>query len=234
MLKSFTAAAFVLLSTTALAQYTTADVAGGGKITGKVTYTGAKPELPAEKRDKNPEVCGTTFPNQTLIIGAGNGIKNVIVYLKDIKAGKAMSPTTASIDQKNCSYDPHVQAVEVGTTLEVLNGDPLLHNIHASMGGSTVFNAAMPSTVKKIPRKLSKTGMITIKCDVHGWMNGAIGVMDNPYFAVTGDDGSFTIDGVPPGTYTIDAWQERLHDKTQSVTVAAGASAAANFSFSGK
>ena len=233
MKKVLAVLAVAAFATPALAEYATADVTGGGKITGHVTYKGAKPVLPDEKRDKNPDICGTKGANQTLLVGAGNGIANTIVYIKDIKAGKAMTPVTADIDQKGCSYAPHVQAVPAGSTLNILNDDPLLHNIHASQGGTTVFNYAMPLTVKKIPKKVSKPGFITIKCDVHGWMNGAVGVMDNPYFAVTGEDGSYTIDDVPAGTYTVGAWQERLHDKTAPVTVAAGAPATVDFSYSG-
>jgi plastocyanin len=211
-----------LVSSAALADYATADVAGGGTITGKVTMTGAVPALPPEKRDKNPEVCGTTFPNQTLQLGSNGGIKFVIVYLKDITKGKAMTAGAAELNQEKCAYHPHAQAIPVNTVLTVLNSDPILHNVHASLGASTVFNYAMPLKGQKIPKKLSKSGFVKLKCDVHSWMNGAIAVMDNPYFAVTDENGSFTIDNVPPGSYTLAVWHERLGEKSQPVTVAAG------------
>ncbi len=216
------AAATVFASGVALADYTTAEVTGGGSISGKVTLTGTKPALPPEKRDKNPEVCGTTFPNQTLQVGETGGIKFVIVYLKDITSGKALTPGTAELNQEKCAYHPHAQAIPVGTTLTVLNSDPILHNVHASLGASTVFNYAMPLKGQKIPKKLSKAGFVKLKCDVHGWMNGAIGVMDNPYFAVTDDNGNYTIDNIPPGSYTLAVWHERLGEKSQPVTVVAG------------
>jgi len=219
-------AASVLASGVALADYTTADVTGGGTISGKVTLSGAKPDLPPEKRDKNPDVCGTTAPNQTLQVSDSGGIKFVVVYLKDITKGKALTAGTAELNQEKCAYHPHAQAIPVGTTLTVLNSDPILHNVHASLGASTVFNYAMPLKGQKIPKKLSKAGFVKLKCDVHGWMNGAIAVMDNPYFAITDDNGNFTIDNVPPGTYTLAVWHERLGEKSQPVTVAAGANKA--------
>jgi plastocyanin len=222
---SLTVAA-ALASSVALADYATAEVAGGGTITGKVTMTGAAPALPPEKRDKNPEVCGTTFPNQTLQVSSTGGIKFVIVYLQDITKGKAMTIGNAELNQEKCAYHPHAQAIPVGTTLTVLNSDPILHNVHASLGATTVFNYAMPLKGQKIPKKLSKAGFVKLKCDVHSWMNGAIAVMDNPYFAVTDDEGHFTIDNVPPGSYTIAVWHERLGEKSQPVTVAAGANKA--------
>ena len=228
------AAAAALTSAVALGQsYTGGDVSGGGTVQGKVTFQGQKPHLEAEKRNKDSKVCGTTGPNQTLIVGADGGLKNVIVYLKDIKAGKKLTVGKATIDQDKCSYIPHVQAVAVGTTLTVVNSDSVLHNVHASLGASTVFNYAMPIKNQKIPKKLAKAGIIKIKCDVHGWMNGAIGVMDNPYFAVTGDDGSFSLTDVPAGSYAVEAWQERLGNQSQQVTVPAGGSATADFHFSG-
>ncbi|MHB1846361.1 MAG: carboxypeptidase regulatory-like domain-containing protein [Deltaproteobacteria bacterium] len=227
------AAAAALTSGVAFGQsYTTSAVSNGGTVSGKVTFQGTPPHLAPEKRNKDPKVCGTTAPNQTLIVGADKGIKNVIVYLKDIKSGKAMALKPATLDQKKCSYDPHVQAVPVGTTMTVVNSDTVLHNVHASLGASTVFNYAMPIHNQKIPKKLTKAGFVKIKCDVHGWMNGAIGVMPNPYFAVTGDDGTFTISDVPAGSYTVEAWQETLGTQTQSVNVTGGGTATADFHFS--
>jgi hypothetical protein len=101
--------------------------------------------------------------------------------------------------------------------------------VHASLGAATVFNMAMPIHNQKIPTNLTKAGLIKLKCDVHGWMNGAIAVEDNPYFAVTGDDGSFSIGDVPAGSYTVHVWHETLGEQDQKVTVAAGGKAMADF-----
>ena len=208
-------------------------VTGGGTVSGKVIFEGAKPTLPLEKRNKDPNVCGKDSPNETLIVGAGGGVKNVIVYLKDIHQGKKFVPAAGSLDQIKCSYAPHVQALPVGSTLTVINSDPVLHNVHASLGAETVFNYAMPIKNQKIPKKLIKVGFVKLKCDVHGWMNGAIGVMESPYFAVTGDDGSFSLTDVPPGSYTVASWHERNGEQSQKVTVTAGGTATANFKVTG-
>jgi plastocyanin len=215
--------------------YTEAPVANGGTISGKVTLMGAKPKLAPEVRNKDPKVCGTSGPNETLILGAGEGVKNVVVSLTDIHSGKKLTAGDATLDQTKCSYVPHVQALPVGSNLVVINSDGVLHNVHATQGALTVFNYAMPIKGQKTqPKKLDKAGLIRLKCDVHGWMNGAIVVEDNPYFAVTGDDGSFSIGDVPPGSYTVHVWHERLGEQDQKVTVAAGGKAMADFKLAAK
>jgi plastocyanin len=214
--------------------YTVAPVTGGGTISGKVTLTGAAPKLALENRNKDPKVCGTSGPNQTLIVNATGGVSNAIVSLTDIHSGKALSVGAAQLDQNKCSYIPHVQALAVGTTLTVHNSDTILHNVHASLGAATVFNFAMPIHDQKIPTTLSKAGLIKLKCDVHGWMNGAIAVEENPYFAVTGADGSYSLTDVPPGTYTVHVWHETLGDQDQKVTVAAGGKGMADFKLAAK
>lgn len=218
----------------ALGQYASVPLSAPGKISGRVTFAGTVPPLGPETRDKDPEVCGSTHDNQTLEVGPQGGLKNVVIYLKDIKAGKAMTPVVADLDQVGCTYVPHVQAIPIGSTLNLLNHDPVLHNIHALENGSTAFNYAMPQSVRKIPKHLVKPGFLVIKCDVHNWMNGVVAVLDNPYFAVTDASGSFTLDLVPPGTYTIAAWHERLGEKTQSVTIGAREKAKIGFAFSGQ
>jgi plastocyanin len=214
--------------------YMTAPVTGGGSIMGKVTITGAAPKLGPQVRNKDPKVCGANGVDESLIVGAGGGVKNAVVTLTDIHSGKAIALAPAQLDQNKCSYVPHIQAVPVGTTLTVLNSDTILHNVHAMLGAATVFNMAMPIHNQKIPTNLSKAGLVKLKCDVHGWMNGAIVVTDNPYFAVSGDDGSFTIGDVPAGTYTVHVWHERLGEADTKVTVAAGGKGMADFKLAAK
>ncbi len=215
--------------------YTEAAVTNGGTVSGKITLTGAKPKLEPQARNKDPKVCGTTGPNESLIVGAGEGVKNVVVSITDIHSGKKLAPTDATLDQSKCAYSPHVQAVPLGTNLVVINSDGVLHNVHASEGAATVFNYAMPIKGQKTPpKKLDKAGLIHLKCDVHGWMNGAIVVEDNPYFSVTGDDGSFTIGDVPPGSYNVHVWHERLGEQDQKVTVAPGGKATVDFKLAAK
>ena len=180
-----------------------------------------------------PKCAGSNRPSESLQVDPSGGLANVVVYLEDIHAGKALQPIEADLNQVGCTYVPHVQAVPVGSTLNLLNGDPLLHNIHATQGASTAFNYAMPGSVRKIPKKLSRPGFLAIKCDVHGWMNGTVAVMDNPYFAVTDATGSFSIGEIPPGTYQLTIWHERLGKKSQPITIHPGEAAKLTLTMAG-
>jgi hypothetical protein len=136
------------------------------------------------------------------------------------------------IDQKACHYVPHVFGVRVGQTVEIVNSDPTLHNIHAMPKGNQEFNNGQPIQGMKMTHTFTaKEVMVPFKCDVHGWMNAYVGVMDNPYFAVTDANGKFEMKNLPPGTYTIEAWHEKLGTTTQSVTIAAKESKDVTFTF---
>jgi hypothetical protein len=136
------------------------------------------------------------------------------------------------IDQHKCQYHPHVQAAAAGSALQILNSDPLLHNIHGYLGQITTFNVAMPIKDQKVNKKLDKPGLVRVKCDVHSWMGAFIVVVDGPA-AVSGANGAFEIKDVPAGTYTVTAWHEKLGEKTAQVTVPASGTAAVDFSFGG-
>ena len=124
------------------------------------------------------------------------------------------------IDQKMCRYHPHVQGMRVGQPLEILNSDPTLHNIHALPKNNSEFNNGQPIQGMKMTHTFDKPEvMVPFKCDVHGWMNAYVGVLPHPYFAVTKDDGKFELANLPPGTYTIEAWHEKLGTQTQQVTL---------------
>jgi plastocyanin len=158
---------------------------------------------------------------------------NVMVRVKSPVAGTFAAPAQAAvIDQKGCHYEPHVLGVMVGQILKLRNSDGLLHNVHALPKVNTPFNMAMPANRLEADTKFGKEeGMFLVKCDIHGWMTAYVGVFGNPYFAVTGADGKFSIPGLPPGTYEIEAWHEKLGVKSGSVTVAAGQPAKLDFTF---
>jgi plastocyanin len=172
---------------------------------------------------------------ETYMVGSdGKSLANVFVYVKD-GLGNYMfdTPTEpAQIDQQACRYHPHVFGMMVGQTLEILNSDPTLHNIHALPKGNQEFNTGQPIQGMKTTHVFTKPEvMVPFKCDVHGWMNAYVGVLPHPFFAVSAADGTYTIKGLPPGTYTIEAWHEKLGTKTQSVTIGASESKTADFSF---
>ena len=202
------------------------DASTAGSVTGTVTLDGKAP-MNAEIRMNADPVClkqNTTAQFQETFTVGGNGtsVANVFVYVKDGLGNYMYDAATATvqIDQKNCRYHPHVFGIRVGQTLEILNSDPTLHNIHALPKDNTEFNTGQPIQGMKTTHKFTKKEvMVPFKCDVHGWMNAFIGVLDHPYFTVTKEDGKFELSTLPPGTYTIEAWHEKLGATTQSVTI---------------
>ncbi len=228
-------------STRALALGSTLALCGGvaaaGTVTGTVTYVGAVPALRPLDVAAEP-VCAkkhATIPNEMLVLGSGNTMANVMVrVVSGLPAGKTWpAPTTPLVmDQQGCQYVPHVMGIMVGQPFKVLNNDGVLHNVHALPNVNQQFNMAMPPTRKEATATFGKAeGMFVIKCDVHPWMRSYIGVMSNPFFAVTKADGTFSIPNLPPGTYQIEAWHERLGTQKASVTVGATDSKAVAFKF---
>ena len=161
---------------------------------------------------------------ETYIVGRRQDARNVFVYVKDGLGNYMFDPPTtpATIDQKDCRYHPHVFGMQVGQPLEILNSDPTLHNIHAVAKNNREFNNGQPMQGMKTTHTFTaKEVMVPFKCDVHGWMNAYVGVLDHPFFAVTDASGSFNLKSLPPGTYTIEAWHEKLGTQTQTVTIGA-------------
>ncbi len=167
-------------------------VSGGGTIKGKVTFQG---EVPMRKvvPTKDMEVCGSVREDPLITMGTGNGVVDAVVYLKDVKKGKKwVKPAkTPVLDNKNCRFVPLVQVIPVGMNVAIHNSDPVLHNTHGFLIKSTMFNVAMPKQGMQIEKPLTRPGIIRIECDSHGWMRGWIYVADNPYYAMTGKDGTF-------------------------------------------
>src|SRR5262245_10090733 len=217
---------------------TKVDTANAGKLTGSVVIDGTAPKNEAIKMNADPvclrEAKGTQM-QETYVVGSdGKSLGNVFVYVKDGLGNYAYDPPTDSpkIDQKECRYHPHVFGMRVGQSLEILNSDPTLHNIHAMPKANQEFNNGQPIQGMKMTHVFtSKEVMVPFKCDVHGWMNAYVGVLDHPYFAVTKEDGKFELPNLPPGTYTIEAWHEKLGPMTQSVTIAAKESKDVTFTF---
>jgi plastocyanin len=181
-----------------------------GAVTGTVRIVEPAPAAAAHAVIKDGSVCGREAPNESVLVGKGGCLRNVVVFVKDAGfAGKPAPVAGASLDQKHCRYEPHVQALTVGTPLSLMNDDAVLHNVHANEESMTVFNVAMPIKGQKLPIPMRKPGLMKLQCDAgHTWMNGWIYVFDHPYFAVTDDGGAFTIKDVPPGEHTLELWHE--------------------------
>jgi plastocyanin len=223
----------------ATAPATTVDPATAATVAGKVNLEGALPANQPIRMNADPACVKANAgknPTQETFVGEGGGLGNAFVYVQSGLSGSFPAPTAAVVlDQKACQYVPHVFGVQVGQPIDIVNSDPTLHNIHATPKTNTEFNTAQPIQGMKTQHTFTaKEGDVVIpfKCDVHGWMNAYVGVLDHPYFAVTKPDGSFSIPNLPPGSYTLAAWHERLGTQTMQVTVAAKESKSdANFTF---
>ena len=169
---------------------------------------------------------GAGATSEVILVGPGNGIQNVFVYVKDgLGTRRYAVPTSpVTLDQKGCRYIPHVFGVQVGQTVLLSNSDPLIHNVHALPKNNREFNFGQPAKTPPVERVFQQAEIgLPFKCDVHGWMNAYVNVVPHPFFAVTKDDGSFEIKGLPEGTYTLELWHERLGTQTVPVTVTAAA-----------
>lgn len=209
----------------------------GGSVTGSAAFSGTAPAKVEINMDADP-TCAAAHTEPTFteeaVVNSNNTLKNVFVYVKTGLEGQTFQATAtpATLDQNGCHYNPHVTGVMVGQPLEIMNSDTTLHNVHSMAKESKEFNLGMPIKGMKIKKTFEKPEiMVHMKCDVHPWMSAYVGVLSHPFFAVTGEDGSFTIKDLPAGTYTLEAWSETLGVQTAEITVAEGQSATANFSF---
>ncbi|HQU31484.1 MAG: carboxypeptidase regulatory-like domain-containing protein [Planctomycetia bacterium] len=200
--------------------YKEIDVKDGGTIAGVVKFDGDAPAAKMLKVDKDEQTCGhdNRMSEELVINGESKGIKNAVVSLVEIASGKKAEVLAVSLDQKECLFIPHVLAVSVGTNVDLLNSDNVMHNLHSWSIKNPGFNEGV-SGGGKMTKKFDLPEIIKITCDVHKWMSSFIVVKANPYFAVTDENGRFKIENVPAGSYKIEAWQEKLGKKTVDVTV---------------
>ena len=217
------------------------NAAAGGTITGTIKFTGVAPKNPPIDMSEEAACKAkykTTPTEENVVAGPANALANVFVYVKaGVPAGQTFTaPTTAVVlDQDGCRYHPHVLGIMVGQPLEILNTDPVLHNIKAIAKANRPFNVSQPSAGMKTTRTFTAPEvMVNLECNVHGWMHAYAGVHPDPFFAVSAANGSFTISGLPPGTYTIEAWHEKFGTQTATVTIAGTESKTQNFTFAAR
>ena len=212
------------------------DPATAGNISGMVMIDGEMPAAEELMMNSDP-VCAmsATDTMSNTFIGSNGHLGNVFVYVKEGLEGQSFpaATETVTLNQEGCRYTPHVFGVQVGQTVQIVNGDPTLHNIHATPAVNDEFNMGQPIQGMTFERTFdSPEVMVPFKCDVHGWMNAYVGVLDHPYFATTSLDGMFDISSLPPGDYVIEAWHESLGTQTQNITVTTGGTAEIAFTFS--
>lgn len=214
---------------------------GGGTIKGTVSFDGRAPKPRAIRMGADP-VCAAQHKepaySEAVVVNSNSTLKNVLVSIEKGLEGQSydVPEEPLILDQRGCRYEPHVWGIMAGQTVQILNSDPTLHNLHSLSKVNTQFNFAMPKIVKKKAHVFKKSeDIFKIKCDVHPWMGTYVGVFTHPFYSVTDDTGAFQLANVPPGTYTIRAWHEskRLPAQTMTVTVKDGEAVIADFTFKG-
>ena len=212
----------------------------GATITGKVKFTGTRPVMAKIDMSDEP-VCKAKYqapPTKEDVVVSANGmLANVFVY---VKAGlpatyKApASPAPVLLDQDGCRYKPHVLGILVGQTMSIKNSDGIAHNIKAKGVKNRPFNISQPTTMTTPRTFTAPEVMVALECNIHGWMKAYAAVLPHTFSAVSGADGSFKISGLPPGTYTIEAWHERYGAQTATVTVTGAETKTSDFTFAAR
>lgn len=197
-------------------------------LTGRIVFDGTPPPSEVIRLDGDPKCVtlaqGEERRTEYVVMSPDSGVQNVFVYVKDgLPPSLYPVPSTPVVlDQQKCRYIPRVLGVQVGQQLTIRNSDPLLHNVRAEGQINQPFDVGTPIQGMEIKRTLStREVMVPFKCNVHAWMNAYVGVLEHPFFAVSDEGGRFSIPPLPPGTYTIEIWHERLGTQTQQITVAA-------------
>jgi plastocyanin len=221
----------------------TVGAAATGQIIGTVKLDGPTPHQKPIDMSKDPACtqarAGTPATTENVVVGANGGLANVVVYISQGLTGNeaAISSQPATMDQKGCVYVPHVVAMNAGQHLTVLNSDKTTHNIHPQpnpTGGNAQWNKSqIPGSGAFDVTWSNEEVAIPVKCNIHPWMHGYIAVVKGP-FGLSSDTGSFKLDNVPPGSYTLTAWQETYGTQTQKVTVVGGKPVTTDFTFKAK
>lgn len=220
-------------------EVTVVDPATAGKVSGNVMFTGTAPEPEVIGMDAEP-TCQAMYTEgpftENVVVNDNGTLANAFVYIKSGLEGMTFATPTESVllDQQGCRYHPHVFGMQVDQPLIIRNSDDVLHNIHPMPENSRGFNVGQARKDMETEKTFSAPEiMVPVECDVHGWMSAYIGVLDHPYFATTGSDGSFEIPNLPPGDYVIEVWHEEFGTQTMDVTVGESETVDIEFSYSG-
>ncbi len=203
-----------------------ADASSLGALSVSATFKGesipGRVEVPV---NINVEVCEHKVFDEALLVDAeSRGLANLVVEIEGVASGPKKPPETITVSNKDCSFSPHVGVATVGTKIQLVNEDPILHTTHPYLNGSHLFNVSLPNqSAKPPPRPIPKAGLLEFTCDVHKWMKAWVVVGSNPYLGATDAKGALTIDEIPPGTYKYKIWHEKLGDQPGMLQFTAGA-----------
>jgi len=231
--KHLVMAGFALLAASAI----TVAAPAGGTISGKVTYEGTPAKMKPIDMSKEPscaKMYSTPPLSQTVETGAGNTLEDVVVYVSAGAPDDAVPSSAATFTQKGCRYIPHILAFQVGQELKIINDDQTSHNIHPLPKLNREWNKSQPPGTPPISEKYDKAEFIPVKCNVHPWMHGTFAVLKNSHYSISNDAGAFSLANLPPGKYTITAWQESYGDMSQDVTISGSETKSISFVFKAK
>ncbi len=221
--------------------YFKVDPATSGTLSGTIQFTGKRPAAApidmSQDQDCARLQAAQHKADESLVVNANGTLANVFVYLKAGLGGKVFEPAVEArvIDQKGCWFGPRMIGVQAAQTLRVTNSDPVTHNIHPMAAVNREWNQSQGPGDEAITRKFAKSELIIpVKCNIHKWMHASIAVVEHPFFAVSGPDGSFAISNVPPGNYTIAAWQEKLGWQEQAVKISPTEKIKLSFTYKGE
>jgi hypothetical protein len=220
--------------------YFKVDPTTAGTISGAVQYAGPKPARKPIDMSGDPACAeahhGKAY-DESLLISPKGGLANAFVYIKSGLEGKSFeTPSTpAVLDQRGCWFTPRVLGVQTNQPLQISNSDPVTHNVHPVAQLNREWNHSQGSGEPPITRRFARPEvMVPVKCNIHSWMHCYIGVLDHPYFAVSGADGTFAIRNIPPGDYVLAAWHQTLGTQELQVTITPSGQQQVDFKFKGE
>ena len=199
----------------------------GSVVEGKVQFQGAPPPPRRIQVAQDADVCGETREVYPVRLENG-GVDDAVVWIDDIQRGKAFSFPPAQIGQENCTYLPHVVVMQVGD-VRITSRDPIPHSVHTHGQHNRDYNESMSSLQSDISLSFLQPDVISVRCDLHGWMQAYVVVAKNPYYAISENGGKFKLDGVPAGHYHLKVWSESLGESEQEIIVEAGRPTRADF-----